>query len=970
MSMQATYTPHVPAPGSRLMIRGEEWIVRRTQRTFGNDYLIHVTGLSPLVRDSDWQFNRNLEEITEVRPEETKLVMDESSHFIASRLHIESLLRSTPPPNNQLYLGNRGAMDQMFYQFEPALRALKQPRPRILIADGTGLGKTLEAGILISELIRRGRGKRILVVSLASMMTQFQKELWSRFSIPLIRLDSIGINRVRDQLPAGHNPFHHFDRAIISIDTLKTESTWRPFLEKSNWDIVVIDEVQNVAKRKSGRISQRHKLAEILSSRCDSLIMLSATPHDGSAESFASLIKMLDPTVIADDKNYSKEDLHGKNLLVRRFKKDIRDQAELMDRHVSLCPANASLQEEQVFGMITDTRLEELSRRTGNGWLLRTTMEKAVLSSPAACLESVENRINKLEKKGTSEDQLRPWYSIRHALNEVGSNEFSKYQLLLTTIQSLQWTGKDPHDRLLIFTERIATLKFLQTHLSRDLGLAPNAVQVLHGSLPDVEQQQVVDEFGQDHSSVRLLISSDVGSEGINLHYHCSRLIHFDIPWSLMRLQQRNGRIDRYGQESNPKIYYLITESENEKFKGDARILELLIDKEDQAQKNLGDPATLMGVYKTEEEENRVAEALEGGMTKELAENHLISPNSANPNQVKFDPLAALLTSTPKTINTDETTGTLPSLFASDYLYTKSALTHIKQNWANRMDARLHSSFDDEKQLVILTSQNQKGKLALKGMKDQLPIPVRPKDDRFVFSSNPDVIMRSIKKCRAQDNTWPETQYLWPVHPFMEWMTDKIRMSFGRLDAPAIRLSSVEPRTFSYLITVLWPNKKGITIFQRWYLVTARDRGANFRVELFEDSNIYQTLQSGQLPNTQRASSVLDHAMELIPEAVTKAKERVHQERSHFDQDLRSTLNKHLDDLEELENRHRAHVQNSFQLNQGIEQVQISRREKGLQNVSDRFSEFRRWIETSMTMEEDPYVHVAAAILAEDGNGV
>ena len=184
---------------------------------------------------------------------------------------------------------------------------------------------------------------------------------------------------------------------------------------------------------------------------------------------------------------------------------------------------------------------------------------------------------------------------MQDALKQVGVREFSKYQLLLRIVRELNWTGNDVHDRLLIFTERIPTLEFLRDQLARDLKLRKGAVQVLHGSLSDVDQQKVVGEFGRDQSSVRLLISTDVGSEGINLHYHCRRLIHFDIPWSLMRFQQRNGRIDRYGQERRPQIYYLITESENKKFKGDTRVLELLIEKEDQAEKNLGDPATLMG---------------------------------------------------------------------------------------------------------------------------------------------------------------------------------------------------------------------------------------------------------------------------------------------------------------------------------------------------------------------------------------
>ncbi|WP_222868253.1 DEAD/DEAH box helicase [Saccharophagus sp. K07] len=188
-----------------------------------------------------------------------------------------------------------------------------------MIADAVGLGKTLEAGILVSELIARGRGKRILVLAVKSMLTQFQQEFWNRFTIPLVRLGSVGLQRVRNRIPANHNPFLYFDRSIISIDTLKQDIEYRHHLERAYWDIIIIDEAHNVAER--GTHSQRSRLAKLLATRSDTLIMLSATPHDGRAESFASLVNMLDPTAIASPKDYAQQDYRDKGLVIRRFKK-------------------------------------------------------------------------------------------------------------------------------------------------------------------------------------------------------------------------------------------------------------------------------------------------------------------------------------------------------------------------------------------------------------------------------------------------------------------------------------------------------------------------------------------------------------------------------------------------------------------------------------------------------------------------
>jgi SNF2 family DNA or RNA helicase len=147
-----------------------------------------------LVRGRSALFLTELERrVAVLDPADTQLVVDTSSHFDSSFLYLESLLRRSVPNDQSIHLAHRAVMNLVPYQLDPAIQGLSQPRTRILIADAVGLGKTLEAGILATELIQRGRGKRILVVTLKSMLTQFQKEWWSRFSIPLVRLDSVGL---------------------------------------------------------------------------------------------------------------------------------------------------------------------------------------------------------------------------------------------------------------------------------------------------------------------------------------------------------------------------------------------------------------------------------------------------------------------------------------------------------------------------------------------------------------------------------------------------------------------------------------------------------------------------------------------------------------------------------------------------------------------------------------------------------
>jgi len=618
--MQSLY-----APGARVVIRDCEWVVRRADPCDDGGYILTVDGLSELVNGKSAQFLSRLEEqadaIRILDPAETRFEQDTTPGFEKSRLFIETQLRQITPADDKIHLGHRAAMDTVPYQLDPALQALKQSRQRILIADSVGLGKTLEAGILMTELIRRGRGKRILVLTLKSMMTQFQKEMWNRFTIPLTRLDSAGLQRVRNHIPGNHNPFYYYDKSIISIDTLKQDNEYRRHLEQAYWDIIVIDEAHNVAERSSG--SQRAKLAQLLAGRSDTLIMLSATPHDGKARSFASLMNMLDPTAISDPDDYAKEDFRDKGLVIRRFKKDIRDQVkqEFKERVVKDIYLHASLEEEGAYQALFDVPFTYRGEHsaTSNGQLVRIGLQKAMFSSPAAAEISVKQRIAKLQDKGASADEqaeIEALHSLQQALRNITPASFSKYREFLGLLNSKDfgWKKSDTDDRLVIFSERIETLNWLQAQLQQDLKLKDDAIQILHGGMSDIEQQSIVEEFGKPESKLRVLLCSDVASEGINLHYLSHRLVHFDLPWSLMVFQQRNGRVDRYGQEQTPIITYLIAQSSNPTVKGDQRILEILKEKDDQAYRNIGDPATFMKVHDADAEEALTMQAMATGI--------------------------------------------------------------------------------------------------------------------------------------------------------------------------------------------------------------------------------------------------------------------------------------------------------------------------------------------------------------------
>src|SRR6516165_1046006 len=811
------------APGARVVIRDAEWLVRKTDRTATGALALHCLGISEIVRDRKAIFLEDVEDnIEALDPIPLRCGSSPTRAPATSLLFIESQLRRVPPTDARAHVGHHAAMDLLPYQLDPALRSLAQPRQRILIADAVGLGKTLEAGILLAELIPRGRARRILVVTVKSMMAQFQKEWWTRFTIPLVRLDSAGIQRVRQRIPTNHNPFHHFDRAIISVDTLKQDSQYRTYVENAWWDVIVIDEAHNVAKRGGG--SQRARVAGLLARRSDTLVLLSATPHDGRAESFASLMNMLDPTAIGDPQHYGPEDIRG--LFVRRFKAQVKDQiaASFPEREIAVVDAPASPAEEAAFAAFAEMKFRRIDTGARSaGELFLTSLEKALLSSPAACLQTVRARLRRLagEKGPEAEADHAALSAFSILVEAIGVEGFGKYQKLVRliredpTLGGFGWSGEVPDDRLVIFTERLETLRFLQQNLAKDLRIDTKAIAVLHGDgMSDIDQQELVERFGRLQDPVRILICSDIAAEGINLHFLAHRMVHFDIPWSLMTFQQRNGRIDRYGQERRPQIRYLRTMPATARVRGDVRVLEVLIRKDQQGTENIGDPSAFMGTGDVLEQEEVTADAINRAIDAERFEAEL----DARRANAEFDPVAALLggnsdelaEATPLTreIN-DGVVTNQPTLFEDDYDYFEAALRRF-QDAGQDFQLRFEKS---ARRIEITPPDDLKQRLA------GLPSEALPGASPLILTTDAGAVQAALAQARKEECAWPALQYLWPLHPAVEWVNDKVTAVFRRHEAPVLTLPPgvLRPHEIVFIISGLIPNRRGHPLVHRWF---------------------------------------------------------------------------------------------------------------------------------------------------------
>ncbi len=816
-----------PAPGSVVVVRDEEWLVTHTRNT-DDGLLITVQGLSDLVRGTTASFYSSLDDIEALDPRRATLRADASPYYRDSRLWLEATVRKTPMPltDDRLSVSAGALADPLEYQRTAVTRALSREalRPRILLADAVGLGKTLEIGMILSELIRRGRGERILIVCPRHVLEQMQNEMWSRFAIPFVRLDSLGVQRVKQKLPATRNPFSYFNRVIVSMDTLK-QDRFATDLRQHQWDAVVIDESHNVTNSST----QNNRLARTIAPNTDALILASATPHNGRAESFAELIRLLEPTAVSPDGELNLDEVE--RLVIRRHRHSDEvaravggEWAERLEPQHTLVEASPA--EDAVATELADVWLHPKDLPSPYSGTVSTlfpwTLAKAFLSSPSALAETITQRLRTLGSPEAFTANQRVEAAALERLADLNAATFessSKYAALRDYLRSLG-IGKTSQQRAVVFAERVSTLQYLARRITNDLGLAADQVRVLHGGLSDVEQQEIVESFKQSSSPIRVLVTGDVASEGVNLHRQCHELIHYDIPWSLIRIEQRNGRIDRYGQTTRPQITTLLLTPSAKDFAGDIVVLRRLLEREQEAHVALGDAASLMGKYSVDKEEEAIKRLLAGQTTLDETVKPVASiAKDEGTVAAFFAQLSAAATAESATPTEPVATGLFPQpvdflreALTAAYVTPAAAVSANGVAWTEHAAERLVSfepppdlrqrlevlpqSYLSERRVLerlLLATDRRKGKQEL--------------DDALTDTS---------------DSSWPQAHYLSPLHPVLDWAADRALASLARNQVYALRGTVDDP---TLLVVGTLTNRRGQTVAASWVRVTFPDPG-------------------------------------------------------------------------------------------------------------------------------------------------
>ncbi len=543
-------------PGDAVWIRGERWRLA-ARASFDEVSVIDVDGCDATNHGTRARFIVPFERVDTIASPLT------GPRFVTAarwRRAARATLAAAVPHWASLRAAAKARLTILPFQLEPAIAMTRGDTCRVLIADEVGLGKTIQAALIVAEAMARTPDARALIVSPAGLRDQWRDELRSRFDLDADVLDAEGVARRAAQLVPDVNPWSVHPLAITSIDYIKRPEVMRS-LEALTWDVVVFDEAHALAGR-----SDRATAAAALARRARRVVLLTATPHSGDDEAFARLCGLGDL------------DEAFPLMMFRRTRLDVGLPHGRRTTSLQIRSTGAEAAMHRALDRYAQRLAAESDAFAPGAALLASILTRRACSSAFSLAQSLERRMTLLQDApAVSRDQLAlPFFDpdtdeepgaelgvagLRDRMEETG---WLQELLELARMASIRESKVHALARLirraaepvLVFTEYRDTLRHLAD------GLDEFAPLQLHGGLTPRERIGVLRRFTAGDAAV--LLATDAASEGLNLHHRCRLVINLELPWTPLRLEQRIGRVDRLGQRRRVHAVQLVARDTQE----------------------------------------------------------------------------------------------------------------------------------------------------------------------------------------------------------------------------------------------------------------------------------------------------------------------------------------------------------------------------------------------------------------------
>lgn len=605
-------TTHNFAPGNLIHARGREWVV---QNESDNNWL----KLRPLGGTDDDIITLIPElELEEVRPATFPWPNPEQPGNHSAALLLRDALRLSLRAGAGPFrsFGNI-AVEPRAYQLVPLLMALRLTTVRLLIADDVGIGKTIEAGLIVRELMDRGEISKLAVLCPPHLVEQWQSELELRFNLPSVALTSASASRIEREIPHGVSLMDHYPIIVVSLDYIKSERHREHFLANAP-ECIIVDEAHTCSSTGVGKQLRFELLQRLAADEERHMLLLTATPHSGNETAFYNLISLLNPKFAELQQQTSASHPLRQELarhFVQRRRQDIVEwQAETNDgtgfprRMKAEITYSLTGQWGAFFDAVQEycRELAQDIEQQGEGqarliWYATLALLRCVASSPAAAVRALSNRLENSENTldllqderlhdGDMDDltvsdieppaqldsqPLQRLIDTAHKLS--GPKGDPKLATLIRHMEELLRDGFQP----VVFCRYVATAHYVAEHLQK--AFPDVCIRAVSGEQPPELRRELVESMADEPR--RLLVATDCLSEGINLQHLFTAVLHYDLAWNPTRHEQREGRVDRFGQQASEVRCTMLYGQDNPV---DGFILNVILRKGEAIQKELG----------------------------------------------------------------------------------------------------------------------------------------------------------------------------------------------------------------------------------------------------------------------------------------------------------------------------------------------------------------------------------------------